>query len=93
MKLKLEFRCPGRAARVAAAASCSGPASNRCASILTDIQVTCVYCSGGLDILFGHHKEVQVEVPDSNGQVCTTVINHLAAVCSKFELPQWMLEF
>lgn len=43
--------------------------------------------------MFGHHKEVQVEVPDSNGQVCTTVINHLAAVCSKFELLQWMLEF
>lgn len=26
-------------------------------------------CSGGLEILFGNQKQLQVEVPDSNGQV------------------------
>lgn len=28
-----------------------------------------MYCSGGLEILFGNQKEVQVQVPDSTGQV------------------------
>lgn len=28
-----------------------------------------MYCSGGLEILFGNQKEVQVQVPDSSGQV------------------------
>lgn len=37
--------------------------------------------SGGLDILFGHQKELQVEVPDSNGQVGTAAVYPTHAAC------------